>query len=121
MENIEIRFDVEKAMNEIERVLTLSKQKLTETVKKQLHEKLTDVIYICNEESAERIFGELAAIWTIDIIQQNDLDLCDKHMLILSNGLMSSLYYSYINDVTYDVTYDVTLLYNDNTRENARL
>lgn len=115
MENIEIKFDVEKAMNEIERVLTLSKQKLTET-EKQLHKKMTDVIYICNEESAERIFGELAAIWTINIIQQNDLDLCDKYMLILSNGLMNSLYYSYINNVIYDVT----LLYNDNTGENAR-
>lgn len=116
MENIKIKFDVEKAMNEIERVLTLSKQKLTETEKKQLHKKLTNVIYICNEKSAERIFGELAAVWTIDIIQQNALDLCDKYMLILSNGLMNSLYYSYVSDVTYKMS----VLYIDGTKEKAR-
>ena len=116
MENIEIKFNVEKAMNEIERVLTLSKQKLNETEKKQLHEKMTDVIYICNEESAERIFGELAAVCTIDIIQQNNLDLCDKYMLILSNGLMNSLYYSYISNVMYIVS----AVYIDGATENAR-
>ena len=116
MENIKIKFDVEKAMNEVERVLTLSKQKLAEIGKKQLRENLTDMVYICSEESSERIFGELAAVWTIDIIQQNDLDLCDKYMLILSNGLMNSLYYSYIGDVIYIVL----ALYIDGATENAR-
>ena len=97
--NIKIKIDAEKALNKIDSVLarsTRSNNVLTTAEKKRLNIEFDKLSYVCNEQSAERIFEELAANWAINIVSRYDFDLCDKYMLILSNGLMNSFYYEYV-------------------------
>lgn len=102
--NIKIKINVAKALNKIESVLALSNKKLTIAEKRRLNIEYGNLLYVCNEQSAGRIFEELAAVWAIDIIHRNGLDLCGKHMLLLSNTLMNCFYYEYIENVMYEVS-----------------
>lgn len=114
--NIKIKINVEKALNKIENTLALSNKKLTIAEKRRLNIEFGKLSYVCNEQSAERIFEELAAVWTIDIIHRNGLDLRGKHMLLVSNALMNCFYYEYIENVMYEVT----VLFSNELRINRR-